>query len=390
LNAAPKVAARVAGMPETVFARYARLAAASGAVNLGQGFPDDPPPACVRAALAAAIDGGHQYAPSLGLPALRRAVAALSATADRPLDPDRDVTITVGATEALYATIMATLDPGDEMLLIEPMYDAYPAAVRLAGGIPVAVPLSPSPQGFTLSPERLAAAVTPRTRAILVNDPHNPTGAVLPAETAAAIADLAREHDLTLIVDAVYEHVAFGATTSLARYAPERTLTIGSAGKTFGVTGWKVGWVTGPAPLIEGIARLRQWTSFAVATPLQGAVAALLAAVGAGGEVDAALSAQREGLAARHDLLLQGLRDAGATAIPAHGGYFIHAEVSAWGWDDDAALCDALPDHAGVVAIPGSAFTLTRAPGVWVRFAFCRGEATVREGVRRLRALRPR
>ena len=379
-------------MPETVFARYARLAVATGAVNLGQGFPDDPPMPPVTAALSAAVSGRHQYAPSIGMPALREAIAAASAAAlGRAIDPEREVTITVGATEALYASIMASVDPGDEMVIVEPAYDAYPVAIRLAGATPVGVPLTPGPDGFTLDLERLAAAITPRTKALLVNDPHNPTGALLPANAAAAIADLARAHGLTLIVDAVYEHVAFAPVTPIARYAPERTLTIGSAGKTFGVTGWKVGWVIGPAPLVEGVARLRQWTSFAVATPLQAAVADLLGAVGTGGAVDDGLAAQRRGLRERHDLLQAGLSEAGATPVPAQGGYFIHADVSAWGDLDDAHLCDTLPARAGVVAIPGSAFTLAHHPtrGVWVRFAFCRGEATVREGVRRLRAMRP-
>lgn len=387
-------AARIRGMPETVFARYARLAVASGAVNLGQGFPDDPPVPEVLSALARAAGGGHQYAPRAGLHELRAAIAAQAGRRlGRPVDPDTEVHVTVGATEALYAAIHALVDPGEEVVVIEPCYDAYPHMVRLAGGVPVPVPMAVGPDGrWRLDPERLAGALTPRTRAVLLNDPHNPTGAVLDAATVAGVVAAVRKTDAWLIVDEVYEHLAFVPTTTTAALAPERTLAIGSAGKTFGVTGWKVGWVVGPAAAVEALAALRQWVSYAVATPLQAAVAELLDGIGREGAIDAALARQRASLARRRDTLLAGLRASGASPTMPDAGYFVFADVSAWGFDDDVALCDALPERAGVVAIPGSAFRVRPAAAAptWLRLAFCRGDETVAEGARRLARLRPR
>lgn len=385
-------AARVRGMPETVFSRYAKLALASGAVNLGQGFPDDPPAGPVLEALRAAAEAPQQYAPRQGVARLREQIARLSgARRGRPLDPERDVSVTVGATEALFSALQGLCEEGDEVVLLTPCYDAYPFMVRLAGATPTLVPMEVVGERWRLDPERLRAALTPRTRAIVINDPHNPTGAVLEGSVLQRVADLAREFDLTLIVDEVYEQVAFTPVESLARLAPERTLSIGSAGKTFGVTGWKIGWATGPAELVAALVDLRQWVSYAVATPLQHAVAALLAEVapdgGAGGAVASMLREQRSGLAARRDRLLAALREAGARVTLPDGGYFIHADVAAWGEGDDVALCDALPERAGVVAIPGSAFHHQAEPGeVWVRFAYCRSEASVAEGARRLAA----
>lgn len=389
-------ARRVAGMPETVFSHYARIAQASGAVNLGQGFPDDPPGQPVRAALIAAADTGQQYAPRAGLASLRQQIARLgSLTLGQPFDPDRQVAVTVGATEALYATLHAFVEPGDEVILITPCYDAYPFMVRLAGGSVATVAMEVDAHGhWTLDPTRLAAAITTRSKAILLNDPHNPTGAVLPSEVVAAIVASAREHNLLLINDAVYEQVSFVPPSSIAALAPERTLHIGSAGKTFGVTGWKIGWVLGPESLLAAVSDLRQWISYAVATPLQSAVASLLAQVQAGGvasDVDGMLAQQRIDLAARRDTLYRALQLAGATPTRPDAGYFIHADVRAWGIMDDRALCDALPGRAGVVAIPGSAFHLhppAHGPR-WVRFAYCRGAATVAEGARRLQTMHP-
>jgi len=387
-------AARVRGMPETVFARYARLAVTSGAVNLGQGFPDDPPAPEILAALARAAGGGHQYAPRAGLPELRAAIAMQAGRRlGRRIDPDTEVHVTVGATEALYAAIHALVDPGDEVVVIEPCYDAYPHMVRLAGGVPLPVPMEAAPDGrWRLDPERLAGALTPKTRAVLLNDPHNPTGAVLSAAAIAGVVAAVRETDAWLIVDEVYEHLAFVPTTPAAALAPERTLLIGSAGKTFGVTGWKIGWLVGPAPAVEAVAALRQWISYAVATPLQAAVAELLGGIGQGGAIDAALAHQRAGLARRRDTLLVGLREAGAAPTIPDAGYFVFADVAAWGFGDDVALCDVLPERAGVVAIPGSAFRVRPAAAAptWLRFAFCRGDETVAEGARRLARLRPR
>ncbi len=395
IAARPTPAARAAGAAETVFARYARLAARTGAVNLGQGFPDDPPPRLVLDALERAGGAGHQYAPLPGLPALRAALAAAEAERHgRPLDPDTEVVVTVGATEGLFAALLAFVDPGDEVLVVEPCYDAYPAMIRLAGGVPVGVPMDVDAVGrWSLDPDRVAAAVSPRTRVLLVNDPHNPTGTVLPPDVVAALADLARGAGLVVVVDDVYAHLAFVPTTAPAPHAPERTLVVGSAGKTFGVTGWKVGWVIGPDDLVAAVRGVHQWVTFAVATPLQHAVAELLAELGTGGAVDALLADQRVALRARREVLTDGLRTAGLAPSHAEAGYFVLADATGWPpaarFADDRALCDALPALAGVVAIPGSAFRLTsRAEDRrWLRFAFCRGNATVLEGVRRLQAV---
>jgi N-succinyldiaminopimelate aminotransferase len=393
-GAIPAPAGRAAGAGETVFAHYARLAARTGSVNLGQGFPDDPPPKVVLDAFARAREGGHQYAPLPGLAALRAAVAAAeSPRHGRPLDPDREVQVTVGATEGLFAALLALVGPHDEVVVVEPCYDAYPAMIRLAGGVPVGVAMDVDTDGrWSLDPARVAAAMSPRTRVLLLNDPHNPTGTVLPAPLVAALAAIARDAGVAIVVDDVYAHLAFAPTTALAPHAPERTLVVGSAGKTFGVTGWKVGWVTGPSDLVAAVRAVHQWVTFAVATPLQAAVADLMAAVGRGGDVDALLADQRTALRTRRDALADGLRAAGMAPSRADAGYFLFADVSDWPpaapYGDDRSLCDALPTLAGVVAIPGSAFRL--APPAddrrWLRFAFCRGAATVDEGVRRLQA----
>ena len=393
-GARPTPAERAAVASETVFARYARLAVRTGAVNLGQGFPDDPPARRVLEALDRARGGGHQYAPMPGLPALRYALAGVEASRHgRRLDPDREIQVTVGATEGLFAALAALVDPGDEVLVVEPCYDAYPAMIRLAGGVAVGVPMDVDAAGrWSLDPDRVAAAVTPRTRVMLLNDPHNPTGAVLPADVVAALADVARGAGLVIVTDDVYAQLAFVPTTPIAPHAPERTLVVGSAGKTFGVTGWKVGWVTGPEDLVAAVRAVHQWVTFAVATPLQHAVADLLAEVGDGGAVDALLAGQRTALGTRRDALADGLRGAGLAPTRADAGYFLFADATRWApaarFADDRALCDALPEVAGVVAIPGSAFRLTPRTddARWLRFAFCRGDATVHEGIRRLQA----
>ncbi len=392
----PAPATRLAGGRETVFARYARLAVQTGAVNLGQGFPDDPPAPIVMTAFAHAAAAGHQYAPLPGSVALRAALARSEARHHgRALDPDTDVQVTVGATEGLFAALLGLVDPGDEVILIEPVYDAYGAMVRLAGGVPVGVPLDlDADGGWRLDPQRVAAAVGPRSRLLLLNDPHNPTGSVLDAETAAALVDVAVGAGLAILVDAVYAHVAFRPIVPIAALAPDRTLVVGSAGKTFGVTGWKVGWVTGPADLVGAVRAVHQWVTFAVATPLQAAVAGLVDGIDRGGAIDDLLAAQRRDLARHRDLLVRGLDGAGLRPTQADAGYFVLADASGWSagaaFADDVALCDALPDLAGIVAIPGSAFRCTTSDEGrrWLRFAFCRDEVTVREGVRRLMSAR--
>lgn len=381
-----------------MFARYARLAARTGAVNLGQGFPDDPPAPVVLEALARASARGHQYAPLPGTASLRHALTrSESRHHGWALDPETDVQVTVGATEGLFAALLGLVDPGDEVILIEPAYDAYPAMVRLAGGVPVGVALELDTAGrWQLDPQRVAAAIGPRTRVLLVNDPHNPTGNVLDAATAAALVEVAARAGLAIVVDHVYAHLAFRPAVALAALAPDRTLVVGSAGKTFGVTGWKVGWVTGPADLVAAVRAVHQWVTFAVATPLQEAVAELVDGLDHGGPIDQLLETQRRGLAARGDLLVDGLRRAGLHPTRPDAGYFVLADATGWApgapFADDVALCDALPEIAGVVAIPGSAFrcSTSDAGRRWLRFAFCGREDTVIEGVERLAAATPR
>lgn len=395
LRARPIRAQRIADHPESVFARYARMAAGGDVVNLGQGFPDDPPAKVVLEAYRRALDGAHQYAPSAGRLDLRRAVAAQEgARLGRSIDPEQEVLVTVGASEALYAAVLALVDPGDEVLLVEPFYEAYLPLVRMAGGVPVGVPLElGGDRRWRLDPERLAAAVGPRTRLVLLNEPHNPTGALLGEEAGLALLAAAERHGAWVVVDEVYQHLAFRPYRPFATLpgAAERTLVIGSAAKSFGVTGWKVGWVSGPAPLVEAMRTLRQWVSFAVATPLQAAVAELLAEVGNGGEVDRSLLAQRDGMRARRDRLIGGLEAAGLPPTLPDGGYFVLADASGLGMGSDVELCDVLPGLAGLVAIPASPFhldPLAAARRGWVRFAYCRGDATVDAGIERLSRLR--
>lgn len=395
LRARPVRAGRIADHPESVFARYARMAASGDVVNLGQGFPDDPPAAVVLAAYRQAAEGSHQYAPSAGRLDLREAVALQEgARLGRPIDPVGEVLVTVGASEALYAAVLALVDPGDEVLLIEPFYEAYLPLVRMAGGVPVGLPLElGDDRRWRVDPQRLAAAVGPRTRLVLLNEPHNPTGALLGEEAGMALLAAAQRHGAWVVVDEVYQHLAFEPYRPFASLpgAAERTLVIGSAAKSFGVTGWKVGWVSGPAPLVDALRTLRQWVSFAVATPLQAAVAGLLAEVGRGGEVDDLLLAQRDGMRARRDRLMAGLAAAGLQPTLPDGGYFVLADASGLGMGSDVALCDALPALAGLVAIPASPFhldPLAAARRGWVRFAYCRGDATVDAGVQRLSRLR--
>lgn len=268
----PAASRRVAPFGETVFATYTRLASEHGAVNLGQGFPDFAPPAFALDALADAAAGAQQYAPLPGLPELLEAVAdTLSEPLKRPLDPVQNVQITVGATEALFATMQAFLDPGDEVVLLEPFYDAYPAMVTMAGGVPVYVPLEPQGEDWVLDVDALGRAFSAKTKAVVVNTPHNPTGKVFTAAELGAVVALAERYGALIVSDEVYEHIAFRPHVRVASRpgAWERTLTISSIGKTFSVTGWKVGWAVGPPELITPLRRAHQWIPFAVATPLQ-------------------------------------------------------------------------------------------------------------------------
>ena len=387
-----RAAQRVTVYAETVFATFTRLASETGAVNLGQGFPDDPPDPLVRDALRSAADAPQQYAPLPGVRGLLAAVAAsVGDRLGRTLDPQREVQVTVGATEGLFATLQAFVEPGDEVVLVAPWYDAYPAMVTMAGGRVVGVAMLDVDGAWRLDREALAAAVTPRTKAILITTPHNPTGAVLDEADLDAVVAAAERVDALIVSDEVYEHLSFVPFTPAASRpgAWERTLTVSSVGKSYAVTGWKVGWVTGPAELVATVRSAHQWIPFAVATPLQHATAAVLRGdLLVGG---ARLAAQRERYRARRDALYAGLTAAGFAVSRADGGYFLVADARPLGEHDGDALALRLPREAGVVAIPMTPFTdeATRqvAEGR-LRFAFCKGDAAIAEASRRLRAWR--
>ncbi len=379
----PAAASRVITAP-SVFAEMSALAVQHGAVNLGQGFPDFPGPEFVKAAAIEAIGADHnQYARMAGLPALVSVIADnASRHHGRPVDPMDEVTVFSGATEALFCSILALCDAGDEVVLLEPFYDSYLAAVRLAGAVPRVVTLH-ADRGFRFDRQELRAAFGPRTRLVLVNTPHNPSGRVLDDEELALLAEEARRTGAYVIADEVYEHIAFERPHRSIATLPglaERTVTISSSGKTFSLTGWKIGWAVAPPELSSALRGVHQFVTFATATPLQHAIAA-------------ALSAPRDyydGLVAdyriRRDRLSATLEAAGLRPFPAEGTYFLLGDARALGWDDDVAFCRFLVEHAGVAAIPMTAFYEHRARGAGlVRFAFCKADATLAEADRRLR-----
>lgn len=372
----------------TIFAEMSALSAQTGALNLGQGFPDEDGPAEVlEAARAAIADGENQYPPGRGIPDLREAIAAHQQRFYRlEVDPHRQVLVTAGATEALTAAILALLEPGDEIVVFEPYYDSYAAAAALAGARLITVPLR-WPE-FQPDLDELRDAVTDRTRIILVNDPHNPTGAVFSADVREEVVRLAHEHDAVILTDEVYEHLVFeGGHVPIATLpgAWERTLTISSAGKTFSVTGWKIGWISGPADLVEAVLAVKQWLTYANGAPFQPAVAVGLRLP------DAFFAGIATTLAAKQDLLGNGLRAAGfEVSVPA-GGYFTVADAAPLGVADADAFCRELPERAGVVAIPLTAFVTPERRGDYatlVRFAACKRVDVLEEAARRLRVLR--
>ena len=376
--------ARLEPFGTTIFAEMTGLAQRTGAVNLGQGFPDEDGPAAIMEAAAAAMRAGHnQYAPARGVPALREAIAEHQARHHGlAVDPDAGVLVTFGATEAIAAALIGLCEPDDEVVLIEPSYDAYAAQVAIAGALRRTVTLRPP--HFALDPDALRAAVTPRTRAIIVNSPHNPTGRVLSRDELGAVAALCVEHDLIALSDEVYEHLTYDGAEHVALASlpgmAERTLTVSSLGKSFSLTGWKVGWLSGAPALIDAAATAKQFLSFAGGTPFQHAAAHALR-----GE-DAAVAALRDALQGKRDRLRDGLTAAGLEMLPAPAGaYFLTADVG----EDAAAFCWALPERAGVVAVPLSAFYDDAAAGGaehLVRFAFCKRDEVLDEAVRRLTA----
>lgn len=388
----------------TIFAEMSALALRTDAVNLGQGFPDDDGPEVIKHIAADAILAGiNQYPPGDGIAPLRRAVAAHQRRHyGLDLDPDGEVLVTTGATEALAAGLLALLEPGDEVLTLEPFYDAYAAVIALAGATHVTVPLLPGPDGFRLDQQALRTAVGPRTRVMLINSPHNPTGSVLRPEERAALARAAVEHDLLVLTDEVYEHLTFdGAAHVPLATLPgmaERTLTISSVGKTFSFTGWKVGWVGGPAPLIDAVRAVKQFLTYVSGAPFQPAVARALELETTTDPEATFVAELAASLAHRRDLLVEGLERAGLRTVPPQGTYFVVADAGAvidrHGLADAAALCRALPDLCGVVAVPVSAFTRSGSSTDatlrrHVRFTFTKSEPTLREAVLRLQRLRP-
>ncbi|WP_368499405.1 aminotransferase class I/II-fold pyridoxal phosphate-dependent enzyme [Herbiconiux sp. A18JL235] len=356
----------------TIFAEMSGLAQRTGAINLGQGFPDEDGPAEVlEIARQAIADGVNQYPPGPGIPALRHAVADHQKRFyDLDVDGDTEVLVTAGATEALAATILALVDEGDEVLTLEPFYDAYGGLIALARGVHTTVPLRLP--DFQPDHDDLRAAVTDRTRVILINNPHNPTGAVLPRETLELVVELAEEHDAVIVTDEVYEHLTFGVKPVPVATLPgarERTVTISSAGKTFSTTGWKIGWIVSTPELVTAITAVKQFLTFTSGAPFQPAVAAGLALP------DSFYEGIASTLEAKRDLLSAGLRAAGFDVSTPQGTYFVVADAAPLGYRDGAALCRELPGLAGVVGVPISAFchpALAEEYSSLVRFAFCK------------------
>lgn len=380
---------RMRGFGTTIFAEITALAIETGAVNLGQGFPDtDGPPAMLERAREAILGGFNQYPPGPGLPVLRQAIAVHRR--DRyglDYDADTEVLVTVGATEGISAAILAFCELGDEVVLFEPYYDSYGAAIALAGAVRRPVTLRPDGPGgrFTFDPAELRAAVTPRTRLLLLNSPHNPTGTVFTAAELDVVADVCRSHDLIAVTDEVYEHLTFDAATHIPLATlpgmRERTVSVSSAGKSFSATGWKIGWVCAPAALVQAVLTVKQFLTFTASGPFQVAVAYAL-------EHELGWVEQfRSSLQDRRDLLGKGLETLGLPVHSPAGTYFVNADVRPLGIPDGATFARSLPLAAGVAAIPTAAFYDDVVAGrPYVRFAFCKRDEVLHEAVARLSA----
>ncbi|MFP2928295.1 aminotransferase class I/II-fold pyridoxal phosphate-dependent enzyme [Pyxidicoccus sp. 3LG] len=388
----PVSAQRVSRFGTTVFSEFSALAAKHGAVNLGQGFPDfDGPDAVKEAAQRAIRDGVNQYAISMGAKDLRLAIAEHSARFyGQQVDPDTMVTVTSGATEAILDVLLGLVNPGDEVVAFEPYYDSYDANITFVGATPRYVPLRPpdaTHAEWWFDRDEVRAAFGPRTRLLILNSPHNPTGKVFTREELEFLAALCVEHDVKVLSDEVYEHIVFAPARHLRPSTlpalADRTVTVSSGGKTFSLTGWKIGWVIAPQPLRDAVQRAHQFVTFATASPLQAAMAAALRLP------DAYYTELAAAYAAKRERLLGGLRDAGLTAFAPQGSYFILADIARFGFPDDISFCRHLVSEVGVAAIPPSVFYGPEHRHLGqklARFAFCKTEAVLDEAVRRLRA----
>jgi N-succinyldiaminopimelate aminotransferase len=382
---------RLAGLGTTIFAEMSARAVATGSINLGQGFPDtDGPREIAQAAADAILHGqGNQYPPGPGIPELRAAIAAHQQRFyGLSYDPDTEVLVTAGATEAIAAALIALVEPGDEVIAFEPYYDSYAANIAMAGGVRVPVTLRPA--DFRPNLDELASAVTDKTRLILLNSPHNPTGAVFTRDEMAAIARLAVQRDLLVITDEVYEHLVYDGEHSTIKHWPivqfpgmrERTVSISSAGKAFSFTGWKIGWVTGAPELVTAVRTVKQFLTYVSGGPFQYAVAQALALP------DSYYTGLRDDLRAKRDLLVGGLAEIGFTVYQPDGTYFVTTDIAGFGYSDGIEFCRSLPDRAGVVAIPSAVFYDDKQAGrTQVRFAFCKREEVLREALARLAKL---
>ncbi|MFE0204647.1 pyridoxal phosphate-dependent aminotransferase [Streptomyces sp. NPDC058985] len=394
-SARPLLNRRLAEFGTTIFAEMSALAVRTGAINLGQGFPDTDGPEEVREAAVRALRDGHgnQYPPGPGVPELRAAVVGHQQRRyGLSFDPDTEVLVTAGATEAIAASLLALLEPGDEVIALEPYYDSYAACIAMAGGTRVPVTLRPhtTDEGaaFRLDLDELRDAVTDRTRLLLLNTPHNPTGTVLNRAELAAIAELAVERDLLVVTDEVYEHLVFDTAEHipLATFPGmrERTVTIGSAGKTFSFTGWKVGWVTAAPALVTAVRSAKQYLTYVASGPFQYAVAEALRLP------DSYFDDFRADMRAKRELLAGGLEQAGFKVFRPAGTYFITTDIRPLGESDGFAFCRSLPERCGVVAVPNAVFYDHREQGApFVRFAFCKRTEVLEEATARLVSGRP-
>ena len=388
---ADPLVARMRPFGTTIFSEMSALAARTGSVNLGQGFPDTDGPAEMLAAAADALrSGANQYPPLAGIPALRNAITAHEQRFwGLSRDPETEVVVTAGATEAIAAAVLGLCESGDEVVCFEPYYDSYAASIALAGAVRRPVTLRPGPDGrYGFDEGELRAAFGPRTRMVLLNTPHNPTGKVFTRAEVALIARLCQEHDVYAVTDEVYEHLVF--TDAPEPHVPlaslpgmrERTIRISSAGKTFSCTGWKIGWATGPAALVSTVQRVKQFLTFVNAGPLQPAVAVAL------GLPDDYFTGFRAALQSRRDRLVAGLTEAGFGVLPSEGTYFVTADISPLGGVDGVEFCRSLPERSGVVAVPTQVFYDDQEAGRrLIRFAFCKREDVIDEAATRLRRL---